>query len=343
MKASGKVFDFFAQNESLYMGQKSKAEVLLVEKPLMGRKDEEADGMVRLLTETHIPFDIVKIAALSSELIKGYKALVLADVRYLSDEQAKMLDEYVEAGGILIATGETGCNDERRRPRQKMALESLGMRDILERKKCKSSIFEYAENEKETFSNLAELEMNCIVPGEDVILGSKAEEAETFMHLIPEQTYGPPEICYPKETSDYPGVYRMTYGKGVGIYLPFMIGTFYSRYGYENTACFWKDVIWNLAQIHSIAPNLTPMCEIAVTQKENCTMIHFINTSGCFANSYFDSIEIRDIAINYEIAEGAKVYALNGGEVTVVRENGSSQLTLNQLLTYEAIVIEKNN
>ena len=42
--------------------------MLLIEKPLMGRNDPEADGWVQVLTQLHIPFDEQKIGEVSAPL-----------------------------------------------------------------------------------------------------------------------------------------------------------------------------------------------------------------------------------------------------------------------------------
>ena len=137
--ASKKAFDFFAKHDDIYKGMKSRAEVLLVEKKLMGRNDPEVDGLVQALSQMHVPFDEMKIEEVTPEILNRYKGIVLADVSTVSDEQAAMIDEYVKAGGKLVATGESGCANERRMPRENMALQSLGVEAIKGKQKLKSA------------------------------------------------------------------------------------------------------------------------------------------------------------------------------------------------------------
>ncbi|MCR5145286.1 MAG: beta-galactosidase trimerization domain-containing protein [Lachnospiraceae bacterium] len=338
--ASKKAFDFFAKHEDTYQGLVSKAEVLLVEKKLMGRNDPEVDGLVQALTEMHVPFDEMKVEELTPEKLSRYKALVLADVSTVSDDQAKMIDEYVKAGGKIIATGESGCANERRMPRQKMAFESLGVTDITERRKTKSSTFQFKESDCAVFKNCAAKGIDDIVPWDKLLVANVKEDAKKYMELAPEQPFGPPEICYTTDKTDIPAVTAYKYGEGLGVYVPFNIGTFYFEFGYENSYEFFKDVVTEVAGVESIAPNVTPMCEIVLTGKTEddgeTKVIQLINQTGCFGNNRFcEPIPLENLEIRIDVPKGAKVTTLNGGVISC-EEN---KIMLDRLDSFEAIKV----
>ena len=96
--ASARAFAFMAAHEDLYRGAVSGAEVLLVDKPLMGREDFEISGLSQILTECHIPFDEEALGALDAEKLSRYRAVILPDAASLSDAQAALFDAYVENG-----------------------------------------------------------------------------------------------------------------------------------------------------------------------------------------------------------------------------------------------------
>lgn len=341
VKASKPAYDLFAKYEDLYLGQKSKADTLLLAKPLMGRNDPENDGLVEMLTESHVLFDEAKIGEVNAELLKRYKNIVLADVSTISDDQAVMLDEFVEHGGVLVATGQSGCSNERRMPREHMALKCLGIDAITEKRKCRSAVFAFNESDKATFKVCAELESDMIVPGKEVVVGTVKGDTETYMTMVPEQPFGPPEICYTNEVTEIAGVYKTSYGKGYGVYVPFMIGTFYYEYGYDNSFSFMRDVLINVANIKSIAPDVTPMCEITVSGKDDMTMIHLINNTGCFGNNrFFKAVPLYDLKVELQVAENATVRTLNGGNVTIERVGEVAIITLDKLDSYNAIIVE---
>lgn len=338
--ASKKAFDFFAKHEDIYKGMKSRAEVLLVEKKLMGRNDPEVDGLVQALSQMHVPFDEMKIEEITSDLLKRYKGIVLADVSTVSDDQAAMIDEYVKAGGKLVATGESGFANERRMPRENNAFQSLGIESVQGKRKMKSSVFKFKTGDCEVFKNCAARGINNIVPWDKMVDVKVKDEARKFMELVPEQPFGPPEICYSKDTTDIPAVTAFDYGSGQGIYVPFNIGTYYYQYGHENSYKFIEDVITEVAGLESIAPLVTPMCEIAVTGKndgdEDVKMVQLINISGASGNNqFFEPISLENLEIRIDVPHGASVNTLNGGAVTVE----GNKIILDRLNNYEAIII----
>lgn len=344
IRASQKAFDFFAEHEDIFLGLHSAAEVLLVDKPLLSRVDAEVSGWIRALSENHIPFDEMKLSEITPEMLTSKKLVILADTRLISDKSAEMFDRYVESGGVLLATGETGCYGADFKPLTENILKSLGTGEIKEKRTgLKSSIYEISEQDKTVFKNCSEKGMAYIIPGNEVMAleVKDSEKTDTFLALIPEQPSGPPEICYSTEITEIPGVYQTAYGSGYGVYIPWFAGTFYFDHGFDNTFTFMQDVLMKLCKAKSIAQNCTPMCEITVMENDCKKLIQLVNTSGCFSNSYFEPLPIENIALDIDDLYGIKATALNGGEIKVTSVNGYSQLLLNRLNSYEAVLIEK--
>ena len=72
------------------------------------------------LIQHHVPFDIIYNRHLAD--LSRYKVLVLADQDALSDEQVGAIRRFVEAGGGLVATGNTSLLTDWRLRRRKVAL-----------------------------------------------------------------------------------------------------------------------------------------------------------------------------------------------------------------------------
>ena len=64
----------------------------------------EFRGMVELLVNEHVPFDTMVNPADAAELA-AYETLIVPDVEAISDAEAEILRQYVQAGGVLIMTG----------------------------------------------------------------------------------------------------------------------------------------------------------------------------------------------------------------------------------------------
>ncbi len=324
------VFDFHKAHEALFVAMTSAARVLLVHKPLMARIDPEAAGWIKALTACHIPFDEVRLGELSEELLRDKDCVILPDAANLKCEQANMLDAFVQNGGHLIATGDTGFTQDEQK------LQSLGVKRLLRREKgLMSSVFLAEEKDFSAFPDCKDAPY--IAFGPDLTVCDYEDGTGKFFRLIPDHPFGPPERCYYTEVCDLPGVTVHSYGEGQTIHLPWKIGTFYYNEGWQNTLNVMKDALLQLCGMPEIAPGLTPMVELVHCQAEGKQVIQLINESGCFGNNYFPQVPVCGIRLRIPgVPENAKASTLRGGKA--VWENG--EIVLDELTDYEAIVIE---
>ena len=326
LAASKPAFEFHKKHEEIYAGLTSAAKVLLVNKPIMARSDPENYGWVRALTESHIPFDEVKLAELTPELLLRWNVIILGDMKKLTPVQVSMFDSYVEQGGTLLATGVLP------------ELKCLGIQEVRNCWKDRmSSVFELEESEESVFPRSAAA--HFIAPGAVLAEVAFREETETFLHLIPEHPFGPPELCYYTEVSEISGIGVTPYGKGKGICIPWLVGSFYFNEGFDNTLHLMQDVLHDLCGIPEVAPNLHPSVEVVLCQKEDTLLVQLVNGSGVFANSYFEPIPMQNVTLRFPGLAGKQAHTLNGGTVTVQDDGTALKLTLDRLEAYEAIVI----
>ncbi len=217
-----------------------------------------------------------------------------------------------------------------------MALKYLGIEKVKEtRRGLMSSMFEIRESDRGSFLRCAETPF--ITPGAQILLMQPQEGAHTYLRLIPEHMFGPPERCYYTEVSEEPGVIAYNYGAGKGICIPFRIGSFFYKEGYQNSLSFMQDILFQLADLRKIAPGLTPMTEITLKKVGEKTLLQLVNTTGIFSNSYYPPIPVRDITL---IMPGKTATALNGGKLELQQNGEDLTIRLDELKAYEAIQIE---
>ena len=77
----------------------------------------------QVLIQSGLPFDIIFDEQLSD--LSRYQVLVLPNVDCMSEEMVETVKRFVEAGGGLVATGETSTHDLWRRRRPEMALREV--------------------------------------------------------------------------------------------------------------------------------------------------------------------------------------------------------------------------
>ncbi len=329
-----KIFAFHAAHEELFTHMKSAAKTVLVRSGMLARDDPEGYGWIRVLTESHIPFDEIKAAELVDiRQLQGKKLLILGDNKAVSPKLLALADEFAKQGGTVISAGETGLMKDG------CALQCVGITGVISNDHDRmSSMYEIREEDREMFPRCQETPF--IMPGPDMVRFTSESGAKKYLRLIPEHPFGPPERCYYTEITDEPGVTVMPYGAGKGIYLPFKAASMYWKEGYANTFAFLQDVLINLADAESLAPDLTPMVEITLNTVGDKTLVQLVNTSGVFGNSYFDPLPIHDITLSLPAGTGDKAIALNGGQVTWESKEDCLLIHLDQLNHYEAIVIE---
>lgn len=322
-----KVFKFHREHEKLFADLQSAADVLLLRKGMWQRTDPGVAGWIRCLTESHVPFDEMNVDELAdANVLQEYKTIILGDLKGLKPNQSQFLNDFVKNGGTIIATGET-------------KLECLGVDSIIEhRRKSQSEVFEIAEAEEDIFA-LSSLE-HFIAPGEDIMLVEARAGAKTYLHLIDEHPYGPPERCYytDKDVTTYPGVIINTYGEGKSIYIPFKIAGFYMNEGYANSVSFMRDVLYHLADVKSLAQDESPMFEITKCKRKSdgAVVLQLINTTGVWGNSFFEPVPLQNIKINPGCAI-KEIETLCGGALDITGDT----IILNKLNDYEAIIIRE--
>ena len=329
-----KVFDFHKAHEDLLTHMTSAAEVLLVHRPMMARVDTAVGGWVKALTFCHIPFDEIRSGELTAEALQGKKVVILPGVPMMKPEMAALLDSFVEKGGQLIASGDTGFMQDRQ------MLQSLGISGVKERKKsCMSAVLLAQEKDAQAFPSC--MEAPYIAFGSDLTVCDYVPEAEKYLSLIPEHPFGPPERCYYTEISDTPGIIVCAYGKGHAVHIPWKIGEFYYSEGWQNTLNVFRDVLFRFCGLPEIAPGLSPMAELVLCKSNGKTVVQLINETGCFANHYFAPVPLRDIRLRLPGLTGKeKPVTLRGGRAVLSDENGSPEVRLDELKDYEAIILE---
>jgi len=186
-------------------------------------------GAHKALVEAHTQFSILNSESLT-EMLQDFRALVLPEQVILSPRECDAIRRFVQAGGALICTGDTGTRDSRNQPLEDFALaDVLGVRNL---------------GRADVRRAFLRREMDVQVSGPYQRI--EATTAEAIVPLVP--AVGGKQS--PAATPEGPGITVNSFGKGRALYCAAPLFGAYQRYGTPALrALAW----WMLDRIHSVA------------------------------------------------------------------------------------------
>jgi len=228
LEPAHKYFNWMAKHDPHFVNKRSIANVGVVMgqrthlfyKPPRGvLMPQYMDGLYYALLEGRFLFDFVHEERLGLEDLKKYSALLLPNTALLSDRQCSQLRAYVEAGGSLLATFETGLYTERNERRAE-----FGLGDVFGIRKAGDPIatngngyMARIEKPHEILKGFAGT--NWIPGAENRVPVAPVEGA--VLTVVPGVVGYPPELSYPPQSrTDEPAVVVREKGRSRLIYFP---------------------------------------------------------------------------------------------------------------------------
>jgi hypothetical protein len=312
--AAKPIFEWHAQHEDLYVGQKNAARVLL----LAGGDTSSYRGFFRLLSEQHIPF-------VSSENLRwiddGSRRF---DLVVVPSRPPRELERYVRDGGRMLVAGTTAP--------------AFGIDGAANRRMSTQGYWRV--HDRALLPSLKDTDL-LFLDGEYVELPASGRPALT---LIPTAMFGPPEkVWSDKVETPVPGLAIADHGKGRLAYVPWDVGGLYYRHSSQGHAALMADLVDHLLpRERQLKTNAHPLVEITVMDQpaRGRTLVHLVNMTGHSGTAYFPPVELRDIRI--ELAREFRIAsAVNlGRSLTVTTEGGYRAFTLPALKAYEVVIVE---
>ncbi len=355
---TSKLFHWHKANEHNYAGLKSAAKIALYhshgvvpghgggaysKRPASGKLAEAAfRGAYRALVEARLPFDLVAneiiVGKDGAKILSQYDAVVMPNVTCLSDAEAKALDNWVNEGGVLLATGETGLYDEHGVAREKPALKSLPITDRpMARQDMKGSYFRVRPGELPIGDDVKLLMMDHTYYVAEAVKG-----AETLLTLLPPQRFGPPELCFPDYESEMPGAIIGSHGKGKAIYVPWHADALYYRDSLPHTRTFLTDLV--LRNIPAAPIRIEGRGSLEVTiqaqPKAGKILVHVINYGGQRNNLYEEAPTVHGLRLGVRGVTGNGAALVSGKSVSpegAADKDGYQWFSLPPLEAFEAI------
>jgi hypothetical protein len=309
----------------------------------------EYHGLFEVLTENHILFDVMEHWCMNTDdiprQISSYDVIVLPDISRLSDAQCALLDQFVEDGGKLLATGFTSAKDELGNPMNKIRLRSLGVSSEYDTfDKIQGTYFRIFNEDKKKLGMEILHDLDLVYAWERGMLCQPEETASGYLGFIPPAMIGPPEKCYYTEVTDRPGMIHNLYGKGQTAFITFRIGSVYHHKRHYGHAALILSALTNLLKY---TPDLqvsgSPMVEVTrqLDRQNTFEWYGLLNHTGQLGNAFYKPVPIRDIQIKFKPQKPVQnIKSLQTGKTLYFTKNGEIILMeLDNLNAYDILLV----
>lgn len=299
---ANELFAFHKANEKLFTNVQAVNNVALI-----SGSGGEYQGMIKLLSEEHIMYDVILASEIGSDRtprkIQDYDVLILDDISSMSENLISIIDNYVQSGGKLLVTGGTSTNDGNGKPMNVIRLKSLGVQaDYEVFPQSQSTFLKVSENDKLALGQMEFKDFTLMMMYSTFLKLKLKENAVGYMRLLPNTRFGPAEKTYysEKDITDFPGAIAYTFGKGKTVYIPWMIGSEYNIKGNYSQRALFLGSLKNLLKVESaIITDASPVIEMTHLANLDGAFewVGMINHSGFLGNSVREPVPIHNTTI----------------------------------------------
>ncbi len=301
--------------------------------------------MYHTLLNGRFLFDFVHEDDFGADTLARYKGIILANAAVLSDRQAGQLHDYVNRGGSLLATFESGCYDENGRARGESALAGLfGVKSAGKRVGPNGNAA-YARIERD-HAILRGFTNTTLLPFAEYYLPLQAI-ANPILTVLPPYPAFPPEMVYPKTThTDQPAIVLGEHGASRTVLIPGDTDRAYWRSQNPDLSQLLGNAIrWMLKDEAPLSVTGEGLAEIFAWKTQAGHAIHILNyTNPDFQRGWFTrAYPLGSQQVRFTLAAGAsvsKVHLLRANrEVPFTRRNGAIEFNVPQVVDYEVAAL----
>jgi hypothetical protein len=341
------IYGFNKIYEKLFTNLENRAKVGLVT-----GESRDYRGIMRLLTEEHIMYDLIQARALGSESmprrLDSYDVLILSNVAGMGDEVASLINEYVKGGGHLLVTGLPGISGDMGEdgPLDKIRLECLGVLPEYQMyPKTKSTYLKVGEQDKKEIGQDALNDFDVIMMYSEFLKCRPGPSAKGYMKLVENAMHGPPEKCYirDEDVTGYPGVVANEFGQGKSVFIPWLIGSQYNWRGNNAHRALFLASLMNLLDFDNhLITDCPPLIEMTHMSNRNGSYewIGMINHSGQIGDVFRDPVPIYNSTVRFQPLKPVKsVYLLRSGrKLKYKRADGWVECIVPEVNDFEMIL-----
>ena len=359
--AMEELYGFVRKHRELYEGDQSAAEVALVydHDTLMFYGNDDADarvvqefrGIEEALDQGHIPFDIISTRTLTPQTLARYRALVLPNTAWLANGAGEALANYINRGGGVIATYESGRYDAdgKQRDGSKLA-EILGIRfhgGPVPAIGDQRGVAQAYAKKLLTHPALSDLQDVGLIPlsGSFCPVSVQAPATVVLARTAPFQTF-PEGWSYPKEKDPDDPILVVNQNPGAGrtAYFAGQIGRAFWQSRFPDLATLIRDTVqWAAKSEPPLRVEGPPTLHTSLRRSGSRYLVHCINLTGG-ERLFSKLVPLHGIRVGLHCDNGMKVRrawrASDGAKLRTEKDGTYVTVRLDKLTDYDVVVFE---
>lgn len=285
-----------------------------------------------ILSRAHVQFDLVDEVSLM-EGIEQYGLLILPDCACMSDEVAAAVNRFVEAGGAVISTFDTGFYhaDGTPSPSPKCgAVQGIAaVNGLVEYPSISNSY------QKPTQLWLFEGVNAPVLPAPTLCLDVMPQQDAQVLSLA----LAPMSSVYTAlPEKGVPAILENRFGKGSSVYFTGNFGMLYGIRALPEYSRMVGNIVRRFAD--PLIEVSGPGCvEAVLRRQEGRTILHLVNLTGAMNRPFTEMVPLAGLSITVRTDSTAKPFALRGNVTESFCGSGKLHLTLEKLQDFDLIVI----
>jgi len=276
------------------------------------RVTDSQNGYYQALVEARIPFEMADDRQLEPAHIGRYRVLILPDIAALSDKQCQQIRDFVNAGGRIVATGETSLYDELGKRRMNFGLSDLFGCDYVKTDNGVKNSYLTPHHPHLLTKGLEDAPR--IIAATQQITVKSHDATSQPLTLVPSYPDLPMERVFPlAEQTDTPMVFCRQVGKGRVVYFPMDIDrTFWEVLAADHQIVLANAVEWAMEEPQPMRVKGPGVLDVSYWRQQNSLTVHLVNMNNpmMMKGPYREVLPAGPYTVSLALPPGAKVRAV---------------------------------
>ncbi len=316
------IYAYMEQYEELLATQQAEADVTILYSRASNNTFNKADrhkdayithiiGLEQLLLAEKLQYNFLLDQDLSEQTLSKVNVLVIPNGACLSDEELRLIKQYVQQGGKIISTYETSLYNELGEQRHDFGLrEVFGCSFTGMRKDGSHYGYQYVKHAEDHPMTHGFEDTKLLANWGTNLLVQPTEEAQCPATFVPQIYPQSPERAWPRSfETKFPTCVVHDYGQGQSIYFPFGIDKYIWMHGHQDFRTLLANALHSALDGKQMLTSNAPQSvhfQVNRIADNNDYAVHAINTTSAPFRPVLEIIPLHNVEVVLTLAANAE-------------------------------------